>query len=63
MLEAPRQAPSDSPRASYTPSQNVSQKHTPLTDGHTEAGAVSRRGEESPYLPSCRGPGSGVSAL
>lgn len=63
MLEAPRQAPSDSPRASFNPSQKVSRKPTPLTDGHTEAGAVSRRGEEPPYLPSCRGPGSRVSAL
>lgn len=64
MLKAPRQAPADSPRASFHPSQKVSRKHAPLTDGHTEAGAVSRRGEEPlPYLPSCRGPGSRVSAL
>lgn len=56
-------APSGSPRASSKPSLNVSPKHTSRTDGHTEAQAVSRRGEEPSYLPSCRGPGSRVSAL
>ena len=62
VLGAPTHTPSGSPRVSWNPSQSIPQKHTPFTGGHTEAQAVSRR-EEPPYLPSCRGPGRGVSAL
>nr|XP_023484722.1 uncharacterized protein LOC111770601 [Equus caballus]XP_023484723.1 uncharacterized protein LOC111770601 [Equus caballus] len=50
MLEVPRQDPSGSPRASSSPSQNVSQEHAPLTEGYTEAQAVSRRGDSVPSI-------------
>ena len=59
----PQTGPSGSSRATSKPSPHVSPKHTPLTDGHTEAQAVSGQGEALPYLPSCCDPGSRVSAL
>lgn len=59
----PQTGPSSSSRAACKLSPHVRRKHTPLTDGRTEAQAVSGQGEALPYLPSCRDPGSRVSTL